>query len=450
MAHKKFGQKSRLAPDSPDPISFSRRDMLRMGGIALPAATLIQSWLPALSQVVGSFDYYISPNGNDSNPGTVSQPWAITAINTKQAIYAGKKVGLLDGTYNVYSMYAGGANDGYTPLLQIKGGTAGSPTVIQSVNARQAIIQANNGAAYGNNTPVMGCLDSSNGYITVDGIKLTGHSTKGFYFGSYGLASTGVTYPGLTVQNCEFTNQSAIGQTYGNNLSSLEMAGAVGNLVNNNYFHNNTGYSANSSDHFSAWIVWFNVGGTFQYNTLISSGNMYGKEIGNYGNTIQYNYVDSSNQILDGYIDAGITDYGDNRDVNHGVSQSWHHNVIKASKGIDFRQDASGPTSNTINVYNNTLIINASAQSGGIIGAIAPSLYSCYNNIIYSAASGDHFLNGVNLDYAGLLDYNLYYDSASSYIWNTFANKNSHDPSAGKRIHLLENCYLWRLARYFG
>lgn len=428
MAHKRFGQQNHPIPGSPDPISFSRRDMLRMGGIALPAATLLQSWFPALSQVVDSFDYYISPNGNDSNPGTLAQPWSITAINTQQAKYAGKRVGLLDGTYNVFPLYSRAANDGYTPLLQIAGGKAGSPTVIQAVNARKAVIQANNGTTYGSNSPVLGTVGASvNGHVTIDGIKLTGHSSKGIYLGDYGVAATTSTrFPGFTVQNCEFTGQNATALAYGNNLSSLEIAGAVGALIQNNYFHDNIGYRLNSADHFSGWLCWFTSGSLWQYNTLISTGGMYGKEHGNFANEIRYNYVDSSTFSGGSGDNGGIADYCDDSLTHHGVSQSWHHNVIKSIDGVDGRSTSSGYFNDVLSIFNNTLIISNSGQSDGFIGKSSPNYPpNIYNNIVYSSATGDHALACWNLNAGGRIDYNLYYSTASSYIWNAFADHNA-------------------------
>ena len=442
MANKIPGQKNRLPSDSSATASYSRRDLLRVGGIALPATALIPSWYPALSQVVDGFDFYISPSGSDTNPGTLSQPWSITAINSQRARYAGRRVGLLDGIYNVFPLFSRGPHDGYTALLQIAGGSAGSPTVIQAVNARKAIIQANNGSSYGDNDPILGTYGSSvPGYVTVDGIKLTGHVTKGFYFGDYGAASGGRRYPGITVKNCEFTGQSAIGQTYGNNLSSLELAGAVGALVQNNYFHNNTGYSANSSDHFTAWLCWFTESSVWEYNTLVASGTMYGKEIGNFGNEIRFNYVDASMMTNGGPEIAGIADYCDNRLIHHGVSQSWHHNVIKSAKGIDCRPGlGTGYINDVLNIYNNTLIVNNSGQSEGIIGRVSPGYLRCFNNIVVSAATGDQGLACWNVNVGGICDYNCYFSSPSLYVWNSYSSENA------KVRDVINSLSAWRAA----
>src|SRR5580700_10727712 len=100
MASREFKSKTTAAP-------LSRRDLLRAGSLLVPAAALAPGIFTRSAQAQAStstFDYYISPSGSDSNAGTQGSPWSITAINTKQATYAGKRVGLMDGTYTVYSL----------------------------------------------------------------------------------------------------------------------------------------------------------------------------------------------------------------------------------------------------------------------------------------------------------------------------------------------------------
>src|SRR5438309_1763677 len=43
--------------------------------------------------------YYVAPNGDDSNPGTIDQPWRTIQIAMKSAI-PGSTVNIRDGTYN--------------------------------------------------------------------------------------------------------------------------------------------------------------------------------------------------------------------------------------------------------------------------------------------------------------------------------------------------------------
>src|ERR1700758_1600452 len=103
---------------------INRRRVLKHGVYAaLSAATaaILGRTVRAQGASPGGFDFYISPTGFDSNPGTFEQPWAITALNTHRSAYAGKRVGLLDGTYNVVTV---GVTDtsGSQVALAVNGG----------------------------------------------------------------------------------------------------------------------------------------------------------------------------------------------------------------------------------------------------------------------------------------------------------------------------------------
>jgi hypothetical protein len=93
------------------------------------------------------FDFYISPTGSDTNPGTLEEPWAITALSEKGELYAGKRVGLLDGTYRLYELCAAtGWNNGGVTIPSGATGTQSEPTVIQAVNLHGVVVTGNNGA----------------------------------------------------------------------------------------------------------------------------------------------------------------------------------------------------------------------------------------------------------------------------------------------------------------
>src|ERR1700738_270524 len=109
------------------PASTSRRDFLRHGGVVVGTSIFASSWPRWAAAALSGFDYYISPTGSDSNPGTSPSPWALTAINTKRALYAGKRVGVLPGTYNCLSLVGGSYNGSFdTPAFSIAGGSTAS------------------------------------------------------------------------------------------------------------------------------------------------------------------------------------------------------------------------------------------------------------------------------------------------------------------------------------
>lgn len=95
-----------------------------------PARAVILRGGAAILASGASFDFFISPTGSDTNAGTLASPWAITAINTKSATYAGKRLGLLPGTYSVASLM--GTNEAVAALSIASGSSPAAQTYIAS------------------------------------------------------------------------------------------------------------------------------------------------------------------------------------------------------------------------------------------------------------------------------------------------------------------------------
>jgi hypothetical protein len=126
--------------------------------------------VPNAPPVVQSFDFFISTTGSDSNPGTLVSPWAITSINTKQATYTGKRVGVLAGVYNVNSLMGSG-NAGSLNLvaLAVNGGTVSNQTYIGSSNAsgvytpRVSVLDA-----HPIQNPISGITNAASAVVTIN------------------------------------------------------------------------------------------------------------------------------------------------------------------------------------------------------------------------------------------------------------------------------------------
>jgi hypothetical protein len=163
---------------------------------AIVTATRAQKTLTersAIGSFATEFDYYISTTGSDSNAGTEASPWALTAINTKRATYAGKRVGLLDGTYNMLTIFGVSDWSSYNiydgNILEVA--TAGSGTdndnwtVIESVNKHGAILDAKfdtiNGGVTQHENAVLG-YSGTGGYVRFKNIKIINAGYRGMNF----------------------------------------------------------------------------------------------------------------------------------------------------------------------------------------------------------------------------------------------------------------------------
>lgn len=401
-------------------VLVSRRELVRAGALLIPAA-VGAPWIFSRAQAATTptFDYYISPSGSDGNAGTQASPWAITAINTKRSTYKGRRVGLLDGTYNVRSLIQAGNGDGYTCALNMNGagGSSASPTVIQAVNPGAAIID---GGLPTVNTPTIGTSDGSTGYITIDGLKIINGGCKTIHFGLY--SGSNLNIPGWVIQNCEISGQNCVnvgrGVTAGN-YACIEIQGGIGAIIRNNYLHGNIGNAGpTNGNHFTSTVQWYCLSTLYEYNTCIGPG-FYGKEGGNAGTTIRYNYVDNSgwSQV------QGIEDFVNDTSTSTGLTTTIHHNVLKVLMN-DMR-----PTLNQADYladkficYNNTFVGLSGGQTSGILIKTNSGLATYYNNINSMAASGDVQFNTINVDGPGVWDYNLYF-STGTYEYGYFTSK---------------------------
>ena len=110
-------------------------------------------------------------------------PWAISALSTKPQV-AGKRIGLLDGTYV-------STNNNYESAgIDVQSGSAGSPTIVEAVNPRQAIITGRSGSSYPGFQGLIGVINGS--YVTFRNLTVTDGVCKGVVvFGSNNIRIEG-------------------------------------------------------------------------------------------------------------------------------------------------------------------------------------------------------------------------------------------------------------------
>jgi len=346
---------------------------------------------------------------------------------------AGKRIGLLPGTYNVGAyVYP----DSSTGAIQIPGGSSGAPTYIASCDSsgnyspRTATITALVSGVYGGhaghtyNGPIISHVGKFPatypvGYMTMDGLIISGFSYKAVRIGggSSGDGPTGLR--GIVVQNCEFTGGSSNPGDATDNAVSLWLDNTIGAVVTNNYFHDNYAFSTTSMDHLNAVILWECQGTTIQYNTAVNAGNIYGKEVGNQGSTVQYNYVDASMYTARGTA-SGIEDFTGANTSGLTQTTTIRNNIVISSgwgiQGATLSYNYGWTT--PVNIYNNTIVLKptASPYPAAWVTSQSSRNIKFYNNIYAGAADGSGYKAfHLNPDGPSVWDYNLYIGSGMTW-----------------------------------
>lgn len=334
----------------------------------------------ATTNASGTFNFYISPTGSDSNNGTsTSTPWAITALNSKRATYAGQTVGLMDGTYDIHTMTA--YNGGTSPKLGIAPGTTGNPTIIKAVNPRLAIID-NTGTS--NALAAIGQSETTAGYCTLKDVVVKGctqHSIL-FKYESNSSSNQGVE---LVVDGCEVKQQlfATIDITIGIFIQGFDVA-----TVTNNYLHDIHNSSQESAC--SGIEMYGCRGNIIEFNTFtdVYTG-IYDKYaaggVDMQGTEIRYNYFLGTTIALLGFDNRGQT--GVPPSAGPYTSYKIHHNVFEECPQI-LTNPGSFSAYAPVEWYNNTVYNNSASLSGPALHAQAAGCYpSYYNNITYHTTS---------------------------------------------------------------
>lgn len=399
------------------------------------------------------FDFYISTSGSDSNPGTLVSPWAITSLSLTShnanniancLSTSGKRVGIIEGTYNVSGIIPG---DKVVGPLDFVGGSVGASTYIASCDtngvykARAAIITAKNGGGqyYNGLTglpnatgPVIGHDGTypqtyTVGYLTIDGLKVTGFTYKAIRIGNRSSGDGPAQLLGIRVVNCELYDGDATGLAT-DNVCALWLDNSVGAYVGNNYIHDVIGPGgALSADHTNSIIVWGErisgpptSGAIIEYNTSVRAGNIYGKELGIAGIDIRFNYTDGSSytsnfygtQDWTGYASAGLT----------GTTKIHENIFVGPGRGLAIYPTLtfSGGTTTAFELYNNTIVMASGATIFEYIHvnalSAADGLLKCYNNIATGPVDGSGRKSFVvNAHAIGVWDYNMWLPSGMTW-----------------------------------
>jgi hypothetical protein len=439
---------------------ISRRKVLEGGAIAaLVASVPLIQIRQARAQAVSTFDYYISPNGDDNNSGTLASPWSITALNSKQSTYGGKRIGIIGdkgliqfGTvggvrHTLYSLYQSAPHS--SQVLVLNGGpSASQPTYLASCNssgaysARLAIIDASDPAT-GNKPTVEATLIAQNTYqglgpvdnwgnVTVDGLTIRNFTFAALMF--YGSQGTATQINNVIIKNCEIYNgQNVISN---NNPGAIWFDGANGALVTNNSIHDLQTDSGGTT--YPLALL-----GYIQFNSLamkVTNCTFY--------NCVAVSQKDSWQQLEVSYCYLGFGTFGSgynggalltatvhNYLTQTGLTNNFHHNICIGP--VDLDGESTGQQNRgQVNIYNNTFygpVVSGPHKMDALYCNLGNSggRWSFYNNLVYSpygydgASSsnkpGSIYITAINANssWFSQCDYNAYGAGMTfGYGWN--------------------------------
>ncbi len=354
-----------------------------------------------------SFDYYISTTGSDSNDGSEGSPWAITALMSKSAEIAGKRVGLKDGTYTVPNGYDdnwGGGPKNHGQRITAAG-SSGARTVIEAVNTGGAILNPGAGVDFS--------------IITIDADYVT---MKWLVFDEFDSAQIRLWADNVRIDTCDF--RAITNDVSNDNLGHIYFEAAGQTTVKNPYItncrfrgvYNDTGPSSGSN---AIAIFGFSVEGmVIEYCTFT---NCYAPAVA------KHDWLDYTIRYCHGYdISNGIM-YVATNTAGRSYRPQIHNNLFICDfHGSYNYQDDGSHEAASFDGYNNTLIMTG-AQSDNRAGRMwryphdVATTSEWFNNIVHyvNGVSGTptHWVIGGNTgctvaDQFSVFDYNLYSHSA--------------------------------------
>ena len=378
------------------------------------------------------FDKFISTTGSDSNPGTLSQPWAITSLisgNAHQAAISGKRVGLIAGTYDLTGLNAGNDPTDYqSAVLNIPAGPSGTPTYVAACDASgnysrgaATITMGNtNVSTITNSNSCIGQASGGGGNVTLDGLVITAGNwvvsgptnASGSLIGYF---PSGTALP-FTLQNCELSGIAG-NVPSGSNVAAFFQQGAINTLVHNCHFHDVRKPVDPGHCH---CVEEYSCSGTiYEFNTFANSDGACDGKLSVHNCTFRYNYVYSCANSQGAFVG-----YDGGEDSTNKGTNFFHHNIFD-SCGQTHAFDVGGPTPQPAQWFNNTTY-DTHTGSFRIVQwtstATAAGQMQLYNNIQVRTGSGGGDAAGataLTIGGWGIVDFNCYAYLSLNAGWGT-------------------------------
>jgi len=332
--------------------------------------------------------YYVATNGNDSWPGSSSQPW-LTLQKAATTVIAGDTVIVRNGTYAGWHVYGnkGTSSAPITFMAENVGGVTLNAKC--SAAAQNAIIEIEGGSA-----------STTSEYWVVNGFVVDGGSKKRL-----------MTVDSRWVNHCTFQNLTVRNSTS----RGLYVSHGNNNLTTNcsstaNKEHGSYCANAGTYNTYRQTSVYANTNEGFQNNGDLSQG----------GNGLGLYYLYEKNKSYNN------PDKGVNLD---GINNStFKNNLLYGNMGgfALFQIDGAQGSSNDL-IYNNTVCVPATGQWAVVIrpSTSSPVGNKIKNNILYNARTdGSHgSISTYSSSASGFeSDYNVVIDVFSATNESSFVN----------------------------
>ena len=337
---------------------------------------------PTLTPTSGSINYYVSPTGSDSNPGTLMAPWK-TLQHAVSLATAGATIYARAGVYSEQVVFpvSGNASAGYITLQNYTGETA--------------VIDGTGIGTSATNAGLVNLADVS--YIQVRGFEIRNLTSNTASFVPAGIRVTGngsyIQLRNNYVHDISTTVNDSSGNAFGIMVYGTKAPESINNLIidGNEVAYLKTGSSESVSLNGNVEI--------FQVtNNKIHDNNNIGIDfIGFEGTSPNTSYDQARNGLVSGNLVYNITSYGNPAYGNNysadGLYVDGATNIIierntvhNVDIGVELASEHSGRVGSLITLRNNLLYSNtligislggSASTNGGVDNC------GIYNNTLY-------------------------------------------------------------------
>lgn len=366
-----------------------------------------------------AFDFFIAPNGDDNNNGlTPATAWSLSALNSKQATYAGKKIGIVGDIAGVqtpitqtsiggavttlYAAYQAQPGTGAGCIFNINGGTSSS-TYLGSCNSsgvytpRWAVIDFSQPGSGGATVPTVAAFAMgqnffsgsvpNGGFLTIDGLVM-----KYFTQGMVACSHIGATLNNFVIQNCEISNGGNVPSN--NNPGAIYLTGCASPIITNNKIHDLQTITGGATAPFGmcGLVTFASSNITCTHNTFYNCTAILTKDTHQQFLNCSYNYIDHG---IFGSANAGV-DIAQGALTGHspgsGQTSVIHHNIFLGALNMH-AQDGNN-IAGTVQCFNNTFFGSASYTAAfnciEADVAVSGAALQFQNNIVYATNTYDH------------------------------------------------------------